>query len=147
MNQPVLNTRLNRQAIADLLWDRFQLQHGSALVPVIGQGAGGSNQSALLGWVNRRVDFYLEAGIAQPLLYLEAELSETLLSSGLHGGELDERICQQMPELPDPSKRTPQRKTGSGLRVINGRGRQSNKRAQAALLVLVNPSAEEEEQW
>jgi hypothetical protein len=148
MNDTILPSRLNRQAISDLLWHRFQIQHGLEFIPVLGLGTETSNYSALVRWVDRRVDFYLKAGVEKPLLYLEAELSEILLSSGIPGGALDESINTRMPDLPPRAGCSDF--SSSRLRVIQGKGRvtrptmKSKKSKKTKLTVLTNKASGKE---
>jgi hypothetical protein len=148
MNDTILPSRLNCQAIADLLWHRFQIQHGLEFIPILGLGTETSNYSALVGWVGRRVDFYLKAGVEKPLLYLEAELSEILLSSGIPGGALHESINTRMPDLPPQAGCSDF--SSSRLRVIQGKGRmisprkKSKKSKKNRLRVLTNKPSDKD---
>ncbi len=117
MDHIALNPSLNCQAITDLLCRRFEIQHGCELVPIVGLGNELSNQSAVLGWVRRRVDFYQERGVDQPLLYLEAELARRLADSPYFCGEFSDEICITVPDLPEPPER-------DGLQLIQGDGRE-----------------------
>ena len=84
---------LDPQAIAELLWHRFELRDGKALTLVLDQTNQRDNRQALVHWVREQLAHYDAQRSTNLLLQLEADLACCLIESGLPGGELDVPVC------------------------------------------------------
>lgn len=92
MNQKT-DTAPDPQAVAEILWHRFELQDGKALALVLNQIEQQDNRQALVHWVRAQLAHYDARGSTNPFLQLESDLVSCLIESGLPGGELNVTVC------------------------------------------------------